>query len=197
MLLPCVTAAGCAAIGEFLRRDRRIKVVTLSGNSINDEGEHSQHARLQLAASVRCGPAAICRSMGSNQTNLLVSACLCSVLSCTRTASAMLTKPCGCCCAPGMALIASGLASNGTLLSLDVSDNHVSSVGAIDLAEALHSDKCKVAQLLLHNNRIGMAGSAWQAVCRSTGRQECHSRGIGAKQMSSICQQHGMHWPQV
>lgn len=49
MLLPCVTAAGCAAIGEFLRRDRRIKVVTLSGNSINDEGEHSQHARLHLS----------------------------------------------------------------------------------------------------------------------------------------------------
>jgi hypothetical protein len=32
------TPVGCVAIGEFLRRDRRIKVVTLSGNSITDEG---------------------------------------------------------------------------------------------------------------------------------------------------------------
>lgn len=34
-----LTDDGCAAIGEFLRRDRRIKAMTLSGNSITDEGE--------------------------------------------------------------------------------------------------------------------------------------------------------------
>jgi hypothetical protein len=30
---------GCAAVAEFLRRDKRIKVMTLSGNAIRDEGE--------------------------------------------------------------------------------------------------------------------------------------------------------------
>lgn len=38
---------GCAAIGEFLRRDRRIKVVTLSENSIRDEGRALQSHHLQ------------------------------------------------------------------------------------------------------------------------------------------------------
>jgi Ran GTPase-activating protein (RanGAP) involved in mRNA processing and transport len=55
----------------------------------------------------------------------------------------------------GLELIAEGLAHNGSVLSLDLSDNRISSVGAIELAEALHSDKCKVAELLLANNRIG------------------------------------------
>jgi hypothetical protein len=98
--------------------------------------------------------------MGGTTGTLLASSCQCVVLPCTtlynqRHADQALWLL----CAPGLALIASGLASNGTLLSLDVSDNHVSSVGAIDLAEALHSDKCKVAQLLLHNNRIGMCST--------------------------------------
>ena len=30
---------GCIAVGEFLRRDSRIKVMTLSGNAIKDDGE--------------------------------------------------------------------------------------------------------------------------------------------------------------
>jgi hypothetical protein len=30
---------GCAAVAEFLRRDKRIKVMTLSGNGIRDDGE--------------------------------------------------------------------------------------------------------------------------------------------------------------
>lgn len=34
-----LSEASCAAVGEFLRRDKRIKVVTLSGNSITDDGE--------------------------------------------------------------------------------------------------------------------------------------------------------------
>lgn len=55
----------------------------------------------------------------------------------------------------GVELIAEGLAHNGSLLSLDLSDNKVSSVGAIELAEALHGDNCKVAELLLANNKIG------------------------------------------
>jgi hypothetical protein len=33
---------GCAAVGEFLRRDKRVKVMTLSGNAIRDEGEGRQ-----------------------------------------------------------------------------------------------------------------------------------------------------------
>eukprot|EP00879_Flechtneria_rotunda_P010797 GHRR01011283.1.p1 GENE.GHRR01011283.1~~GHRR01011283.1.p1 ORF type:complete len:361 (+),score=128.43 GHRR01011283.1:160-1242(+) len=33
-----VSVAGCAAVGEFLRLDKRIKVMTLSGNDITDEG---------------------------------------------------------------------------------------------------------------------------------------------------------------
>jgi hypothetical protein len=30
---------GCLAVGEFLRRDGRIKVMTLSGNAIRDDGK--------------------------------------------------------------------------------------------------------------------------------------------------------------
>lgn len=56
----------------------------------------------------------------------------------------------------GVELIAEGLAHNGTVLSLDLSSNNITNVGAIDLAEALHSDKCKLLELRLANNRIGM-----------------------------------------
>jgi len=34
-----LSEASCAAVGEFLRLDKRIKVMTLSGNSIADDGE--------------------------------------------------------------------------------------------------------------------------------------------------------------
>jgi hypothetical protein len=61
-----------------------------------------------------------------------------------------------CCGCAGIELIAEGLAHNSCLLRLDLSNNMISSVGAIELAEALHSAKCKVAELLLSNNRIGM-----------------------------------------
>eukprot|EP00775_Hariotina_reticulata_P010319 gene10319-10476_t len=33
-----VSEEGCAAVGEFLRRDKRMKVMTLAGNDIRDEG---------------------------------------------------------------------------------------------------------------------------------------------------------------
>lgn len=33
-----LTVAGCAAVAAFLRRDKRIKVMTLSSNKINDDG---------------------------------------------------------------------------------------------------------------------------------------------------------------
>jgi Ran GTPase-activating protein (RanGAP) involved in mRNA processing and transport len=56
----------------------------------------------------------------------------------------------------GVELIAEGLAHNSCLLRLDLSNNLISNAGAIELAEALHSTKCKVADLLLSNNRIGM-----------------------------------------
>jgi hypothetical protein len=39
---------GCAAVAEFLRRDKRIKVMTLSGNAIRDEGEVDSRHCLQL-----------------------------------------------------------------------------------------------------------------------------------------------------
>jgi len=52
-------------------------------------------------------------------------------------------------------LIAEGLAHNSSVLSLDLSNNAISSVGAIELAEALHSSKCRVTELLLSNNHIG------------------------------------------
>lgn len=59
-----------------------------------------------------------------------------------------------CCCAPGLELIAEGLAHNGSVLCLDLSDNAITSVGAVELAEALHGESCKVAELLLDKNRI-------------------------------------------
>jgi hypothetical protein len=40
------------------------------------------------------------------------------------------------------------------VLCLDLSDNAITSVGAIELAEALHGESCKVAELLLDKNRI-------------------------------------------
>jgi Ran GTPase-activating protein (RanGAP) involved in mRNA processing and transport len=53
-----------------------------------------------------------------------------------------------------MELIADGLASNSSLLCLDLSDNKIGSAGALALAEALHSNKT-LAELQLSNNRIG------------------------------------------
>lgn len=91
------------------------------------------------------------------------------------------TKRCACCCcAPGVGLIAAGLAQNSTLLSLDLSDNHVSSVGAIDLAEALHSDKCKIGALLLSNNRIGtcMARPPRRAAQVTSVREPLRKQGV-------------------
>lgn len=102
-------------------------MVTLSGNAISDEGESHPPAPVQPGS----------RTKGSPATSDANSA------------------PVPVCVHTGVAAIAGGLACNSTVLSLDLSDNDISSVGALDLAEALHSDKCKVAQLLLHNNRIG------------------------------------------
>lgn len=43
LLLQCCNPyrvpAGCAAIGAFLQRDKRIKIVSLSDNGITDDGE--------------------------------------------------------------------------------------------------------------------------------------------------------------
>jgi Ran GTPase-activating protein (RanGAP) involved in mRNA processing and transport len=63
------------------------------------------------------------------------------------------------CAAAGVELLAEGLAANGTLVSLDLSNNAITCDGAIALAEALHSDKCCLAELQLANNKIGELGA--------------------------------------
>jgi hypothetical protein len=70
------------------------------------------------------------------------------------------------CCHPtGAELLAEGLAANSTLISLDLSNNSISSAGAVALAEALHSDKCVLSELQLANNKI----SEWRLSCAVAG----------------------------
>lgn len=56
--------------------------------------------------------------------------------------------------------MAEGLRSNGSLITLDLSSNAISSDGSVALAEALHSEKCVLAELQLAHNRIGKQRAA-------------------------------------
>lgn len=136
-----LTPGGCAALGAFLRRDTRIKVMTLADNSIGDEGGWV------LGGGGACGH--VCQGRTRHaQGSSSVPRLLCLLV------HAMVT---------GVEVLAEGLAANGTLLSLDLSGNDITCVGAVAIAEALHSDKCVLAELQLANNKIGgQAGTVWQ-----------------------------------
>jgi hypothetical protein len=78
-----VSEEGCAALGEFLRRDKRMKVMTLAGNDIRDEGEScwsrvvnmwstACSQQLQLSPLVRLSGVHVCAIQGAFKASHLL-----------------------------------------------------------------------------------------------------------------------------
>lgn len=76
-----LTEASCAAVGAFLQRDRRIKVMTLSGNSITDDGECTctadahQPGRLLVAAAAAAFLSMVCSALHHTARNCVQYTC--------------------------------------------------------------------------------------------------------------------------
>jgi hypothetical protein len=173
----------CAAVGEFLRIDRRIRVAALSGNRVTNEGAHWARGAPRVGPLGRgvgrrrrspgdelrgrrdalwqgrswVGPARQTPGLGCGQQPAAAQS---KVGPRQKPAASRRERP-----APppptppshpsGVDQIAQGLAANRTLAALDLSDNRIGDAGALSLATALGSGACVLGELNLSNNCIG------------------------------------------
>lgn len=130
---------GCAAVGAFLRLDRRVRSAALAGNRVGDDGAAGRGVQCFALRPLACLLAA-----GQADGNLSGA---------TNTLRPLFSPPPH---SKGAELIAEGLASNRALATLDLSDNKIGDAGALALAAALGGGGgCALAALNLQNNCIG------------------------------------------
>lgn len=160
----------CAAVGAFLRLDRRIRVATLSSNRVADDGARGRRARpCAWVALIGRAAAFVCRRgrqspQGRQQVAPLPEAesgCA-SLQTICRGKPLSTARPCNCQRVAhthphaGAELLADGLAANRTLVTLDLSDNRIGDAGALAIAQALaRNGSGALAELNLANNSIG------------------------------------------
>uniref|UniRef100_A0A383W9J7 Uncharacterized protein n=1 Tax=Tetradesmus obliquus TaxID=3088 RepID=A0A383W9J7_TETOB len=112
---------GCAAVAEFLRRDKRIKVMTLSGNAIRDEGIDL------VAEALASNSSLLCLDLSDNKIGDAGAIALAEALHSNRTLAELQlsNNRIG---DEGAEALAAAVASSSALKKLQLSGNRVSTV---------------------------------------------------------------------
>ncbi|KAF6262581.1 hypothetical protein COO60DRAFT_1495678 [Scenedesmus sp. NREL 46B-D3] len=128
---------GCLAVAEFLRRDRRIKVITLSGNGIRDEG-------IELIAEGLAGNSSLlCLDLSGNKIGNAGALALAEALHSNKTLAELQlsNNRIG---DEGAEALAAAIASSSALKKLQLSGNRIS---AVQLQVVQHVLKTRVYRM--------------------------------------------------